>query len=224
MDRNFVISATIAAALHVGLLFGYRPSSAVLANEVGCAKPIVFVCDLFSPPELPPPDENKTENAVPEPAGGAPRPSLDEPPPIDSPTPYEIPAKLASVNVSDLIVEKIPNGPNGPGAGTDGLNFNHNSVYRPGDLSNSPRARVTVSPTYPQEAKSRGFGGEVLVEFVVDELGNVHAPTVVRSSDRVFEDAALRAVARWKFEPGKRDGRAVRFRMALPIVFNLAGD
>lgn len=42
MDRNFVISATIAAALHAGLLFGYRPASAVLAKEVTCAEPIFF--------------------------------------------------------------------------------------------------------------------------------------------------------------------------------------
>jgi hypothetical protein len=31
-------------------------------------------------------------------------------------------------------------------------------------------------------------------------------------------------VARWKFEPGQRDGRAVRFRMALPIQFTLNGE
>jgi protein TonB len=43
----------------------------------------------------------------------------------------------------------------------------------------------------------------------------------VRSSDRIFEEAALRAVARWKFEPGRRDGRIVRFKMSVPIVFRL---
>ena len=225
MDRNFVISATIAAAFHAGLLFGYRPSSAVVFHPVADPTPIVPICPIsVFPPELPPLDETKSEHAVPEAAGGAPRPALDEPTPIDSPSPYEIPFKRTSINVSDLTIEKIPTGPGGPGGVGDGLNFNPDGVYRSGDLSNTPRARFTASPTYPHEARRVGLGGEVVVEFMVDELGNVHAPTVVRSSDRMFEEAALRAVARWKFEPGKRDGRAVRFRMALPIVFNLSGD
>ena len=50
------------------------------------------------------------------------------------------------------------------------------------------------------------------------------AGEVVESSDRVFEEAAVRAVAKWRFEPGRRDGRVVRFRMAVPIVFALNAD
>jgi outer membrane biosynthesis protein TonB len=36
-----------------------------------------------------------------------------------------------------------------------------------------------------------------------------------------FADAALRAVARWKFEPGLKNGRHVRFRMSVPIMFRI---
>jgi protein TonB len=43
----------------------------------------------------------------------------------------------------------------------------------------------------------------------------------VRSSAQVFDEPTLRAVARWKFEPGRKDGRAVRFRMSVPVVFNV---
>ena len=46
-------------------------------------------------------------------------------------------------------------------------------------------------------------------------------PRVVKSSDRMFEEPTLRAVAKWQFEPGRRAGRIVRFRMAVPVVFNL---
>jgi protein TonB len=60
-----------------------------------------------------------------------------------------------------------------------------------------------------------------MVEFVVDESGNVLNPRVVSSSDRAFEENTLRAVAKWKFEPGRRDGRTVRFRMSVPVVFKL---
>jgi protein TonB len=61
-----------------------------------------------------------------------------------------------------------------------------------------------------------------MVEFLVDESGRVNHPHVVSSSDRVFEEAAVRAVAKWQFEPGRRDGKIVRFRMTVPIVFRLS--
>lgn len=62
------------------------------------------------------------------------------------------------------------------------------------------------------------------IEFMVDELGNAHALVLERSSARVFEAAASRAVAQGKWDPGKRNGRPVVFWTALPIGLDLAGD
>jgi protein TonB len=78
-----------------------------------------------------------------------------------------------------------------------------------------------VAPIFPHEARSSGMNGEVLVEFVVDESGRVHDPRVVRASSPIFEPATLQAVAKWRFEPGKSHGRVVRFRMAVPVIFNV---
>jgi protein TonB len=78
-----------------------------------------------------------------------------------------------------------------------------------------------VAPLYPFEGKRDGLRGEVVVEFLVDETGAVHDPHVVRSSHRMFEEPTLRAVSKWKFEPGRRAGRVVRFKMAVPVVFSL---
>ena len=90
-----------------------------------------------------------------------------------------------------------------------------------GDLDNPPRVRAQTAPQYPFGEKAQGVTGEVLVEFTVDERGAVLEPRVVRSSSRVFEEPTLRAVAKWRFEPGKRDGRVVRFKMVVPVVFSL---
>jgi protein TonB len=90
-----------------------------------------------------------------------------------------------------------------------------------GDLDRSPQTRFQAAPLYPAEARREGRSGTVTVEFVVDESGTVVTPRVASSSDRVFEEAALRAVARWRFEPGRRHGQVVRFRMAVPIHFSL---
>jgi len=42
---------------------------------------------------------------------------------------------------------------------------------------------------------------------------------VQQSPDPVFDRAALDAIKKWKFEPGKRNGKPVRFRMRQPITF-----
>ncbi len=221
MDRQFLVPATIAAALHAGLLFGIRPSTADLPRAA--ASPLTIITEFLLPNEPTPPPE-ESERSIAASAAGAVRPGLDEPPPIDSPSPYKIPVERKVVKVSELSVDKIPIAVGVPGGEGDRPIFDGDKIFKHGDLDNTPRARVTASPTYPFEARHNGLVGEVIVEFTVDETGNVHAPTVARSSNRVFDEAALRAVARWKFEPGKRDGRAVRFRMALPIVFTLNGD
>jgi protein TonB len=94
-------------------------------------------------------------------------------------------------------------------------------VVTGGELDRTPRTRLQPAPLYPAEARRDGRSGSVTVEFVVDESGVVVAPRVTSSSDRVFEEAALRAVAKWRFEPGRRHGKVVRFRLAVPIHFSL---
>jgi protein TonB len=76
-------------------------------------------------------------------------------------------------------------------------------------LDQQPVARVRVPPQYPFEMRRSGIEGEVVVEFIVDTNGDVRNPFVVRSSQREFETAAIQAVSKWKFRPGKRGGRTV---------------
>ena len=40
-----------------------------------------------------------------------------------------------------------------------------------------------------------------------------------KSSHPAFEQPALQAVRRWRFEPGKRGGKPVSFKMRVPITF-----
>ncbi|MFA7236010.1 MAG: TonB family protein [Phycisphaeraceae bacterium] len=86
------------------------------------------------------------------------------------------------------------------------------------ELDQKPRVISQASPTLNAEIR-RKAPGTVYVIFVVDQTGRVVDPQVQRSSDAVFEKAALSAVKQWKFEPGKRNGQPVRFRMRVPITF-----
>jgi protein TonB len=74
---------------------------------------------------------------------------------------------------------------------------------------------------YPDIARQAGVDGRVIVQFVVDEQGNVTRPEVIRSAGDVLDRAALKAVVQLKFKPGKQRGKAVRVRYAIPVRFEL---
>lgn len=90
-------------------------------------------------------------------------------------------------------------------------------------LDRVPRAVVQPAPRYPEMMRRDGVDGSVTVEFVVGTDGRVLHAEVVKWSHREFVEPAVRAVREWRFEPGKQNGRKVKFRMAVPIEFN-AGE
>ena len=76
-----------------------------------------------------------------------------------------------------------------------------------------------VAPNYPRVAASRNIEGWVEVEFTVTPEGEVRDAKVVESSSALFEDSALGAISRWRFEPVVEDGRPVPVRAALKFTF-----
>jgi protein TonB len=59
------------------------------------------------------------------------------------------------------------------------------------------------------------------VIFIIDRNGRVTNATVQKSTHHEFERPALTAVKKWKFDPGKRGGKPVQFKMRIPITFSL---
>lgn len=86
------------------------------------------------------------------------------------------------------------------------------------DLDQKPRAVFQQQPAVTA-AMRRRFPGTVNLMFTVDPDGRVVDPVVQNSTDSIFEAAALAAIRQWKFEPGKRGGKPVQFRMRLPMTF-----
>jgi TonB family protein len=77
-----------------------------------------------------------------------------------------------------------------------------------------------VSPEYPTLARERGTSGWVDVEFTVRSDGTVSDITVAGAEPAgVFEQAALSALRKWRYEPMQRNGQAVDQRAKLRIRF-----
>lgn len=220
MDTRFILPAAVATAFHTFVLFGLTWEHPPKTVEV-----ITRTFNLVPPPqsELELASESPANNDPNQGAAkGEPRvaPHIDEPPPMDG------------IGVQ-IEYQPVKPGPVDPGALTPGVfgdPLGHEGGSGPGNiasvinLDNHPRATAQVSPIYPGELKSRGIEGTVVVEFIVDETGHVTSPHVVRSSNSGFDEPTLRAVANWRFEPGRKNNKTVRYRMALPVDFKLGSE
>jgi protein TonB len=80
-----------------------------------------------------------------------------------------------------------------------------------------------VQPSYPAKAQGKKTEGWVDVEFTVSEAGKVQDVAVRATSiPGVFEDAAVKAVSQWRYQPILRDARPVPVRTQIRIRFTLS--
>lgn len=82
---------------------------------------------------------------------------------------------------------------------------------------------VRINPDYPQRALSRGIEGWVQVQFTITEQGSVADAVVVDSDPKnIFDEAALRAISRWRYNPMVEGGVAqARVGMQTILRFSL---
>lgn len=73
-----------------------------------------------------------------------------------------------------------------------------------------PRPLDLVAPAYPSRAQRLEQDGRVVVCFTVDESGTVREPVVVSSSDTLFNDPVLEAIAASRFFPAHSEGQPVK--------------
>jgi protein TonB len=105
----------------------------------------------------------------------------------------------------------------GYGGGTGG------GAFRPGNGVAMPSVITEVKPSYTAEAMRAKIQGVVMVEAVVREDGTVGQVQVVRSLDPTFglDQEALKAVRRWRFQPGTRLGKPVPVLVEIELTFTL---
>jgi protein TonB len=136
----------------------------------------------------------------------------------------------STVPVSAMVIKFEPPPPEAPKSlGTITIPSNRSApssgwgkLFELKDLDQKPTPITRIQPTYPFEMKRAGQNGNVTLGFIVDSTGTVRDAYVVDSSHREFEAAAIQAIQKWKFRPGKKGGRAVNTKMQQPIVFNIS--
>ena len=74
---------------------------------------------------------------------------------------------------------------------------------------------------YPEIAKRAGVEGKVYVLAFVDEAGIVTKAQIIKGIGAGCDEAALDAVLKTRFTPGKQRGKPVKVQVSIPILFKL---
>lgn len=75
---------------------------------------------------------------------------------------------------------------------------------------------------YPEQAMKEGIQGRVTVSFIVEKDGRVSNVRLLRSVQSSLDKEAVRVVKSMpKWTPGKHNGKPVRVRFNIPVMFKL---
>jgi periplasmic protein TonB len=138
--------------------------------------------------------------------------------PIPDPTPDDPePLRLEEVELPRIDIEApdvgiddffIPDGPPARRSGGPQPLRVGGDVVPPVKLSGD-------TPVYTEEARQGRVQGVVILEAIIDELGDVENVTVLKGLPLGLTETALLATRDWKFKPATRDGTPV------PVFYNL---
>ena len=231
------LSGAIAVLLHVGVIAGVILAGLYFADPLNI-KQYASMILVAPPPPLPPP-----------PAGGAVlKPKVVRHTFMNAGkliVPTVIPKHIADIKEAPLepvslggVAGGVPGGvPGGQMGGVLGgviggiLNPAARPVPRPpsvkphgpmrvGGHVRQPKVIVQVLPKYPPLARQAHIQGQVKIDAVLDEQGNVIEMKIVSGPDLLYQ-AALDALKQWKYEPTYLNDQPIAVQLIVTITFQL---
>ena len=95
-----------------------------------------------------------------------------------------------------------------------------NKPLKVGGRVQAPRLIQKIQPRYPALARQTRTQGEVVLDCVIDEHGNVTQMRLL-SGHPLLVNAAFQAVRQWKYQPTLLNGVPVAVEMRVTVNFNL---
>jgi protein TonB len=96
------------------------------------------------------------------------------------------------------------------------------TLYRVGGKVQPPRLLEQVQPVYPFLARQARIQGDVELDCIIDQHGDVTQMKLVSGSP-LFVNAAFNAVRQWKYQPTLLNGQPINVEMVVNVHFQL-GD
>jgi TonB family protein len=90
-----------------------------------------------------------------------------------------------------------------------------------GGAASQPVLLSKTEPEYSEEARKARLTGTVVLHIVVDAQGLAKDITVTRSLGLGLDDRAIEAVKKWKFKPGRVNGKPAAVEAYVEVNFRL---
>ena len=74
---------------------------------------------------------------------------------------------------------------------------------------------------YSEIARKTGIDGIVIVQFIVNKMGEVESPQIIRGIGGGCDEEVLRVIKKMKFSPGIQNGILVNVKMSQSVRFQL---
>ena len=98
------------------------------------------------------------------------------------------------------------------------------TYYSARDLDVQPRALRKIDPDYPEEADRQRLSGKLRLQLKLEADGRVSDVEVVGANPPdVFNESAIRAFRDARFAPAQKNGRPVRARVLIEVVYDWEG-
>lgn len=194
MDRrSLIVTTAVSALLHVGVLAYVVTSWGIVPSVLAEPEVQVMVMAPAPPPPPPPPPPEVTDVQIEKPRF-RPRPVPPPPAPVKKvkPIPLKPQPPVESTADATTIVAEKPVPPDPP-------------------VSNMPPpAASKPPPRYPERALDADKEGVVQIRITIQPNGQVSDADVVSAQPKGwFEEAALAAVKRWRYQASGRISKTV---------------
>ena len=100
-----------------------------------------------------------------------------------------------------------------------GVLASHNSLSGESQLPQVKKPFHLSYEDFDSKVRQNELIGDVIVRFIIDENGKVIQPEIIDTFNLVLNDVIIDKVKQMKFSPPLQNGRPVRVRYKLPIVF-----
>ena len=235
---------TVSLIAHTAVILGVAAVSIASVDFPDVAPDEFATAPIFMPVTVPPPLGNPNGGAPPKPAVTPPQ--RQETPPAP---PTQITAPPAIPNDVPVLDAPSPGDSTstatGPATGTgtvpgpigvrDGdpnpisldipvVNVPapvENKVYVVGGEIKAPVAIYKTQPPYPSSMIRNRIPATVAIRCIIDKNGNVRDPQIVKGAMPPFNDAVIKSVLQWRFQPGSYRGQAVETYLDLTVTFQV---
>ncbi len=205
-----LLGIAFVVVFHIVLVYALMNGLARKAIDVLKQPLEVNLIEEIKQPPPPPPPPPKIVKVTPPPAVIPPPPVYVPPPEVRVEAPPPQVETVVTTTVPPPVVEVTP--PPAPVVKVEPPAIVSVGVACPNHIE------VRSNTPFPEQAIRQGLSGEVLVEFAVNPQGVVHNITVVKSSNRIFNNAATTAVGKLNCV-----GQEQSVRVRVPFVFKLEG-